>query len=208
MGRKLVDISGKRVGNLIVVKPSENYYWECLCDCGNKCKVQTGRLKSGSTNSCGCLKIKHGLHGTPTYITWNAMLQRCNNINNDNYYKYGGVGVTVCSRWNPLNGGSFENFVEDMGIRPDGTSINRNNGATEYSKDNCSWVSATIQSYDQKVRKDNTTMVAGVRFRKDREAWEARISKENKTYLLYYGNNLFDAIAARISAENKLYTVL
>ena len=51
-------------------------------------------------------------------------------------------------------------------------------------------------------------MVVGVRFLKNREVWEARISKENKTYLLYYGNSLLDAIAARILAENRLYSVL
>lgn len=54
------DLTGKKFGNLTVVKLSDNRkhgkqkIWNCKCICGNKVDVPTGRLKSGHTKSCGC----------------------------------------------------------------------------------------------------------------------------------------------------------
>ena len=32
--------------------------WHCICDCGNEVDVLAHRLKSGTTQSCGCIKSK------------------------------------------------------------------------------------------------------------------------------------------------------
>ena len=117
MVSRLQDLTGQRFGELVVVglhhkgagTPTQ---WSCRCDCGNLSNVQAPRLKSGKTTSCGCKKIVHGMHGTPTYKSWNMMKQRCLNPKNDNYYKYGGAGVTVCKEWL-----TFEGFFSDMGER-------------------------------------------------------------------------------------------
>jgi hypothetical protein len=150
-------------------------------------------------------RIKHGMYGSRTYNSWQTMIQRCTNPNNTNYPKYGGKGVIVCDRWLPESGGSFENFIEDMGVRPQNTSLNRIDSSKIYSKETCEWANANIQAYDQVVRKENTTGVAGVRWRKDRNVYEARISKDGKQLLLYYGPSLQDAINARIEAEKIYY---
>ena len=59
------DLTGQRFGRLVVIKqagyhitPSGDKYvqWECQCDCGNICYVVGKQLKSGKTQSCGCLK--------------------------------------------------------------------------------------------------------------------------------------------------------
>lgn len=55
------DMTGKRYGKLLVIKntgkkSTENYIWECQCDCGNVCEVAQGNLKSGQVKSCGCNK--------------------------------------------------------------------------------------------------------------------------------------------------------
>lgn len=56
--KPLEDLSGQRFGRLTVTKfaykKKGNYYWECICDCGNVKVVQVSNLKSGSTVSCGC----------------------------------------------------------------------------------------------------------------------------------------------------------
>ena len=54
-----------------------------------------------------------------TYQTWEEMLSRCEDPDNPEYKNEGAKGITVCDRWNPKKGGSFENFVEDMGLIPD-----------------------------------------------------------------------------------------
>lgn len=61
---KLQDLTGQKFGRLTVIKlhhydsNSRHYYWECECDCGGKAVVYGGHLKSGHTQSCGCLNSK------------------------------------------------------------------------------------------------------------------------------------------------------
>ena len=55
---------------------------------------------------------KRGRHPRE-YASWNAMKQRCDNPNTPCYYNYGGRGITYCDRW-----AEFENFLSDMGDRP------------------------------------------------------------------------------------------
>lgn len=87
-------------------------------------------------------KPTHGMHGTPTYKTWEAMKTRCNNPASKNYAAYGGRGVTVCARWSA----SFEDFLADMGVRPAGTTLDRfpdTNG--HYEPGNCRWATKVEQ---------------------------------------------------------------
>lgn len=81
------------------------------------------------------IKSKHYL-----YPTWSAMVARCTNPNKDNYHRYGGRGITVCSTWM-----SFENFLADMGERPSGASLDRIDNDNGYSKDNCRWATKEEQ---------------------------------------------------------------
>ena len=59
--------------------------------------------------------IKHGMSKTREYKTRQSIIQRCENPNDPSYKYYGGRGIKVCERWH-----SFENFYEDMGVRPKG----------------------------------------------------------------------------------------
>ena len=76
----------------------------------------------------------------PLYSTWRSMRGRCSNPNLDAYPWYGAKGITVCDRWN-----SFTNFVEDMGERPEGFTLDRINSDQDYSPSNCRWASVTDQ---------------------------------------------------------------
>ena len=89
------------------------------CDCGFEKILHYNNLKQGKTTKCfTCSKVTHGLSNEPEYYIWDTMLARCNNKNHDNYHNYGGRGVSVCNRWDPKKGGSFQNFISDMGRRP------------------------------------------------------------------------------------------
>jgi 5-methylcytosine-specific restriction endonuclease McrA len=62
MSRKMIDITGKRFGKLVVVnfsyRKKTKYYWKCKCDCGNYKITTKDMLIRGNTKSCGCLRRK------------------------------------------------------------------------------------------------------------------------------------------------------
>lgn len=83
---------------------------------------------------------KHEYVGTPTYGTWYNMKSRCDNPTYTNFKKWGGRGITYDKRWS-----SFLNFLEDMGERPAGTSLDRINNNGNYCKENCRWATKKEQ---------------------------------------------------------------
>lgn len=155
MGERYIDLTGKRFGRLVATKKTGvdrfgKTRWDCLCDCGNKVNVTYGRLVYGETLSCKCLnnellskrRYKHGLTGSPTYVTWINMRNRCNKKTDKRYHRYGGRGIRVCDRW--VN--SFESFLEDMGEKPVGKELDRIDNNGDYCKGNCHWVAQSENS--------------------------------------------------------------
>lgn len=76
-----------------------------------------------------------------TYQSWADMRNRCNNARHARFDNYGGRGIKVCERWT-----SFEAFLEDMGLKPDGLTLERLNNDAGYSPDNCCWASYRQQN--------------------------------------------------------------
>lgn len=149
---KRSELSGKTFGKLRVLELSHlrtnRTYWKCVCECGKETIVSANHLQTGNTKSCGCLTEKHGhykWHKSPTYYSWNSMIQRCTNPNNEKWHLYGGRGITVCERWK-----DFRNFLEDMGERPKGKTIDRRDSNGNYEPNNCRWATPKEQFYNIK----------------------------------------------------------
>lgn len=135
---------------------------EFECECGTVVVRPKSQVINGWTKSCGCRKAitssingkrnkKHG-HAVPgkrtgAYRSWESMKSRCLNPNDPSYGKYGGSGITVCDRWL-----SFGSFLNDMGDRPDGHSIDRIDGRKGYFKDNCRWATSSQQQGNKLMR--------------------------------------------------------
>ena len=207
--RKKKDIVGQRFGRLLVVKNagrSKNGHvkWKCLCDCGKTCIVFGSNLRREHTRSCGCIwneaMTKHGMCHTPTYSTWQHMIDRCNNPNYIHYFNYGGRGIHVCRRWL-----KFENFFKDMGFKPKGLTIERTNNNLGYFKENCCYASSTVQNRNQRVQRRNTTGVTGVTWDKHRQKYHASVGLNYKRIHLGYFEDINDAIQARKDGELKYW---
>ena len=76
------------------------------------------------------------------YNSWYSMKERCLNPNKDNYSAYGGRGIKICDRWLE----SFDNFVDDMGKRPEGTTLDRIDSNGNYEPSNCKWSTYSEQT--------------------------------------------------------------
>ena len=79
--------------------------------------------------------------GTPTYYSWGGMIARCTNKKHNRYKYYGARGITVCDRWR-----LFENFLADMGVRPEGLTLDRIDNDKGYMPGNCRWATAIVQA--------------------------------------------------------------
>src|SRR5207249_3571477 len=75
---RFVDRTGQRFARLTVMSLARRVrthtLWLCQCDCGNEVEVRADSLKTGNTQSCGCLGRvtgrRHGRRITFAGQTW------------------------------------------------------------------------------------------------------------------------------------------
>jgi hypothetical protein len=139
--------------------------WLCLCDCGKNKIVTGGNLRNrGDKQSCGCTKserlhkasYRHGhtrqlcgdgkFRASHEYRSWQGMKKRCLDSSHVHFHNYGGRSITICDRW--LN--SFENFLQDMGTRPDGCTLDRIDPEGNYEPGNCRWADWQTQARNKR----------------------------------------------------------
>ncbi len=157
--------TGNRYGRLVVIRDSllrvsKRIIWTCICACGEKTNVSGSHLRNGNTKSCGCLQKEiaaitgkqnrtHGKYGTRTYESWHAMKRRCSpSATGEIRQRYFDRGIRVSSQW-----GNFEKFLEDMGERPEGLTLDRIDNDGNYEPSNCRWATPSQQSQNQRSNK-------------------------------------------------------
>jgi hypothetical protein len=94
-----------------------------------------------------------------TYKTYHSMMQRCYNPLNTSYPDYGGRGIEVCEDWQ----NDYDNFREDMGVRPPDKTIERINVNGDYTPYNCYWTSPKYQTRNRRNNKLNYANVELIR---------------------------------------------
>lgn len=214
------DLKGQRFGRLtaLYTVPNNNYRtrWHCVCDCGNTKDVLQQNLVNGHVRSCGCLHVERNKeklavlnesmqreshHETKTrlYHIWINMKNRCFDENSSTFHHYGGRGITVCREW----ASSFLSFREWATANgySDELSIDRINVDGNYCPENCRWVSGSIQQFNKRKPRRNTSGHVGVSWNKKSGKWYSYITKDYVMHFLGSFDSLDNAIAARKAAE-------
>jgi len=166
---KFEDLTGQRFGRLTVIKQGEYYIcpangyryvqWFCKCDCGNERTVRTCALRSGDTQSCGCIakeilikrNTTHNKYHSRLHSIWSNMKNRCSNPNSKRYKDYGGRGITVCEEWKE-NFENFYNWAVQNGYEKELTldRVDTNKG---YNQENCRWATYQTQANNTRTNK-------------------------------------------------------
>lgn len=157
MGRRLIDISGKKYNHLTVLyhdverSTNKKHFWICKCDCGKIKSIEGARLKNGETKACGCLRggvPKYKTVNKKLYKKWSHMKDRCYSKNDISYKNYGARGIKVCDEWLE----NFDNFAEwslkngyNEKLELDRINVNGN-----YEPNNCRYVSRLVNSRNKR----------------------------------------------------------
>ena len=146
------------------------------CDCGQEYEALLSHLCGGRIQSCGCqrrdkatdhmrqlhgtpdgykLPPAHGLSGHPLYQIWRGMLNRCENLRNNRYQRYGARGISVCDRWHDVRL-FIQDIEQGVGLRPARCSecggkysLDRINNNVGYQPGNVRWATATEQNINK-----------------------------------------------------------
>jgi len=142
----------------------------CQCSCGRKTRVSKFELLRGDTTSCGHVArellatrnqenpagLTHGATSkwaSPalkrTFSSWKAAKARTTNPKGKDHHLYYDRGIKMCRRWAT----SFAAFLKDMGLRPEGMTLDRENPDKNYTPSNCRWADATTQTNNRRKQR-------------------------------------------------------
>lgn len=126
---------GEHWGNLTIescVKKGNDYYYNCICDCGNKVQVLGKRLFSKTTTSCGCINSKANEEMAKILTKYNIPFKR--------EYRFEDCRDKACL---PFDFALFNNQDELIGLI-------ENNGDQHYSARGTQWNTPERLIYTQK----------------------------------------------------------
>jgi len=86
---------------------------------------------------------KHGFFGTPEYQAFHDAKRRCQSVLHKQYPDYGGRGIQ-------FRFSTFQEFIDHIGVRPDGMSLDRINNDGHYEVGNVRWATPRQQTKNRR----------------------------------------------------------
>lgn len=201
--------------------------WNCLCECGNFITRSSQSLnfaiRNNSMSSCGCYKKERIMNLNKQLNTYDLSGQYgigwTNNTNEEFYFdledydkiknycwsvsKSGYVYTKILNKGKPYSLYLHRCIFNNLDSKFDVDHINHNK--RDNRKNNLRICEHIKNCLNSTKRKDNTSGVKGVSYRKDRNKWRAEIYVNRKYLYLGSYDKFEDAVNARIKAENQYH---
>lgn len=117
-------------------------------ECKGLCPMHYMRLKkNGDVNKVSYKRTGKRKKNPIEYGIWQTMCTRCRNKKREKAKYYVDKDIKVCDRW--LGPDGFENFLKDMGPRPEGCTLDRIDNSKGYCRQNCRWASKEVQAINK-----------------------------------------------------------
>jgi hypothetical protein len=159
--------SGRKFCRLAVVREVSPDIFECKCACGNLLTVWRSLLVGNIQRDCGCVYPRRSVHGhTRTFKTrdgrtleeifrvpfvvkydWSFLQRESSRLRGLREKRYSCMRTVAAGR----TGQGFKNFLDDMGPRPAGKTLDRINPQSHYCPDNCRWASSDVQGRNKRI---------------------------------------------------------
>ena len=222
---RLIDITGQRYGNLVVIERDENckgrnVYWKCRCDCGKITSVLSCNLKSGKTCSCGCGRHKkyvryrnsydltsydygvgYTLKEEPFYFDkedYELIKDYCWHYDKEGYVV---ASVTIDGKQTTIKMHRIIFNVTNSRCQVDHIyHVHHDN-----RKSQLRLVTNQENQYNKQISSNNTSGKTGVSWNKREQKWRAYITINDKQISLGYYNSFEQALNARVQGEKKYF---
>ena len=125
------------------------------------------------------------------------MMRRCYNEKDKDYYKYGGIGISVHEKWH-----DYATFAKDVGEPVGDQTLDRIDPNGSYVPENCRWASLTVQNRNVRMSRRNKSGIRGVL--QLGKKWVAQITAKSVTYRSKSFDTKEEAAQERLNME-KVY---
>jgi hypothetical protein len=187
-----MSFTDRQFGKLTILTGIKPDIFLCKCVCGRTVERWRSQLANNVSRDCGCetsIGPHHGhtrfyrtrsgkkrLRTSAEYNSYKNMVERCREhpVAREEWPNYGGRGIRVCKQWLLPHGEGFKSFLESLGPRPAGMTLDRKDPQGHYEPSNCRWADKEVQAQNQRryVYPDGEPPL------EDYAAMEARIEEE------------------------------
>ena len=113
-------------------------------------------MPSGSKAGIEANYFIHGMWNTPEYAAYRTAKHRCNNPKAKTYKNYGGRGIEF--RFN-----SMQQFISELGLKPEGYELDRINNDGHYEIGNVRWIPRICNQQNKRNTVLNPSLVQLIR---------------------------------------------